>query len=435
VIVRLVPWDQRSMKQQDVVRELTPKVSNFPGSRAAVVNPPSFGGAGGFGQPIQFVLGGPDYDTLRGWRDIVMQKAQETGKFVNIDSNYRESQPDIRVQIDRQRAADLGISVEDIGRTLELMFGESEVSTFVSRGDEYSVIMRARAEDRANPSDLSNTFVRTTGGELIPLASLVSLTESAAPQALNRFNRLRSITNQSSLAPGVSIGEGLELLQTIVRDNLPAEVRIGYTGPSKDFLDSSGAIYVTFGMALLVVFLVLAAQFESWINPFIIMLTVPLAVTGGLLALFLTGQTLNIYSQIGMILLIGLMTKNGILIVEFANQLRERGLPVREAVIESSVLRLRPILMTSIAMIGGAIPLAWSTGAGAEARNAIGSVIVGGVAVSTILTVLVVPSIYLLIGGFTRPATHVSEMLDRLRAETGMRPHGEDRAPPAAPAE
>jgi multidrug efflux pump len=435
VIVRLVPWDERSMKQQEVVRELTPKVSNFPGSRAAVVNPPSFGGAGGFGQPIQFVLGGPDYDTLRGWRDIVMQKAQETGKFVNLDSNYRESQPDIRVQIDRQRAADLGISVEDIGRTLELMFGESEVSTFVSRGDEYSVIMRARAEDRANPSDLSNTFVRTTGGELIPLSSLVGLTESAAPQALNRFNRLRSITIQSSLAPGVSIGEGLELLQTIVRNNLPAEVRIGYTGPSKDFLDSTGAIYVTFGMALLVVFLVLAAQFESWINPFIIMLTVPLAVTGGLLALFLTGQTLNIYSQIGMILLIGLMTKNGILIVEFANQLRERGLPVREAVIESSVLRLRPILMTSIAMIGGAIPLAWSTGAGAEARNAIGSVIVGGVAVSTILTVLVVPSIYLLIGGFTRPATHVSEMLDRLRAETGMRPHGEDRVPPPAPAE
>jgi multidrug efflux pump len=212
-------------------------------------------------------------------------------------------------------------------------------------------------------------------------------------------------------------------------------VRIGYTGQSKDFLDSTGAIYVTFAMALLVVFLVLAAQFESWINPFIIMLTVPLAVTGGLLALFLTGQTLNIYSQIGMILLIGLMTKNGILIVEFANQLRQRGYSVRDAVVESSVLRLRPILMTSIAMIGGAVPLAWSTGAGAEARNAIGSVIVGGVTVSTILTVLVVPSIYLLIGGFTKPSTHVSDMLDKLRAQTGLRPHGEDRAPPPAPAE
>ena len=441
VIVRLVPWEERTKSQQEIVRELTPKVSNFPGSRVSVVNPPAFGGAGGFGQPIQFVLGGPDYETIRGWRDTVMQKAQETGKFVNLDSNYRESQPDIRVQIDRQRAADLGVSVEDIGRTLELMFGETEVSTFVSRGDEYPVIMRARAEDRATPNDLTNTFIRAANGELVPLSSFVTLTESAAPQALNRFDRLRSITIQSSLAPGVSIGEGLEILQQIVRDNLPAEVRIGYSGQSKDFLDSTGAIYVTFAMALLVVFLVLAAQFESWINPFIIMLTVPLAVTGGLLALFVTGQTLNIYSQIGMILLIGLMTKNGILIVEFSNQLRERGYSVRDAVIEASVLRLRPILMTSIAMIGGAIPLAWSTGAGAEARNAIGTVIVGGVTVSTILTMLVVPSIYLLIGGFTKPATYVGELIDRLRAQTGQRAHGEDlpsrtkEVPPAHPAE
>jgi multidrug efflux pump len=441
VIVRLVPWEERTQSQQDIVRQMTPKVSSFPGARVSVVNPPAFGGAGGFGQPIQFVLGGPDYETIRGWRDIVMQKAQETGKFVNMDSNYRESQPDIRVQIDRQRAADLGVSVEDIGRTLELMFGETEVSTFVSRGDEYPVIMRARAQDRATPNDLTNTFIRAANGELVPLSSFVTLTESAAPQALNRFDRLRSITIQSSLAPGISIGEGLEILQQIVRDNLPAEVRIGYTGQSKDFLDSTGAIYLTFTMALLVVFLVLAAQFESWINPFIIMLTVPLAVTGGLLALFVTGQTLNIYSQIGMILLIGLMTKNGILIVEFSNQLRERGYSVRDAVVEASVLRLRPILMTSIAMIGGAIPLAWSTGAGAEARNAIGSVIVGGVTVSTMLTMLVVPSIYLLLGGFTKPATYVSEMLDRLRAETGQLAHGEDlpsrtkEVPPAHPAE
>jgi multidrug efflux pump len=305
------------------------------------------------------------------------------------------------------------------------MFGEREVSTFVNRGDEYPVIMRARAEDRATPNDLANTFVRAANGELVPLSSFVSLSESAAPQQLNRFDRVRSITIQSSLAPGVSIGDGLNKLEEIVRSELPPEVRIGYQGQSKEFRDSSNAIYITFAMALLVVFLVLAAQFESWINPFIIMLTVPLAVTGGLAALTITGQSLNIYSQIGMILLIGLMTKNGILIVEFANQLRERGMGVREAVIESSVLRLRPILMTSIAMIGGAIPLALSTGAGAEARNAIGTVIVGGVALSTLMTVLVVPSIYLLLGGFTKPANHVSEVLDRLRTQTGLRPHGE----------
>jgi len=325
--------------------------------------------------------------------------------------------------------------VEEIGRTLELMFGEREISTFVSRGDEYPVIMRARAQDRATPNDLTNTFMRAANGELVPLSSFVSLTESAAPQVLNRFDRLRSITIQSSLAPGVSIGEALSTLEAIVQDNLPAEARIGYQGQSKDFRESSNAIYLTFGMALLVVFLVLAAQFESWINPLIIMLTVPLAVTGGLAALVVTGQTLNIYSQIGMILLIGLMTKNGILIVEFSNQLRERGYAVRDAVLEASVMRLRPILMTSIAMIGGAIPLAWSTGAGAEARNAIGSVIVGGVALSTILTMVVVPSLYLLIGGYTKPSSHVGDMLEKLRRQTGFRPHGEREEPAQQPAE
>ncbi|MGO4704963.1 efflux RND transporter permease subunit [Microvirga sp. 2MCAF38] len=433
IIVRLTPWDQRTFKQQELTQQLFGKVSNLPGARAFPINPPSLGQRG-LSQPIQFVLGGPDYNTLRDWRDIVMQKAQETGLFVNLDSNYKESQPDIRVKIDRQRAADLGVDVADIGRTLELMFGETQISTFVNRGEEYPVIIRGRAEDRATPNDLTNTFIRAANGDLVPLSSFVSLTESAAPQNLNRLDRLRSITIQSSLRPGITIGEGLAALEKIAQDNLPAEARIGYTGQSKDFRESSNAIYLTFGMALLVVFLVLAAQFESWINPFIIMLTVPLAVTGGLLALVITGQTLNIYSQIGMILLIGLMTKNGILIVEFSNQLRERGYSVRDAVIEASVLRLRPILMTSIAMIGGAVPLAWSTGAGAEARSAIGSVIVGGVTVSTLLTILVIPAIYLLLGGFTKPSTYVSELLEKLRAETGSTPHGEHE-PRRQPAE
>ncbi|HVL72830.1 MAG TPA: efflux RND transporter permease subunit [Beijerinckiaceae bacterium] len=423
VIIRLVHWDQRTVKQDQVVQELQRSISGFPGARAFPTNPPSLGQRGFGNQQIQFVLGGPDYDTLRQWRDTVMQRAQATGQFQNLDSDYKESQPDIRVQIDRARAADLGVSVEDIGRTLELMFGEREVSTFVSRGDEYPVIMRARSQDRATPSDLTNTFVRAANGEVVPLSSFVRLAEGAAPQQLNRFDRLRAITIQGALAPGVSIGQGLDTLEQIVRQELPAEVRIGYKGQSKEFKEATSAIYFTFGLALLVVFLVLAAQFESWINPFIVMLTVPLAVTGGLLALFVTGQSLNIYSQIGMILLIGLMTKNGILIVEFANQLRERGLPVREAVLQSSVQRLRPILMTSIATIGGAVPLMLSTGAGAEARNAIGTVIVGGVGLSTLLTTLVVPSIYLLIGGYTRPANYTAELLEKLRLRERPRPH------------
>jgi multidrug efflux pump len=423
VIVRLVPWEQRDVKQQQLTQQLQGVTGGFPGARVSAINPASLGQRG-FQQPIQFVIGGPDYQTLREWRDIVTEKAQQTGLFVNIDSDYKESQPDLRVQIDRARAADLGISVEDIGKTLELMFGEREVSTFVNRGQEYPAIVRARSQDRTTPADLANTFIRAQNGELVPLSAFVKLSEAAAPQELNRFDRLRAITIESSLAPGVSIGQGLEVLERIVRDELPAEVRIGYKGQSKEFKDASSAIYVTFGLALLVVFLVLAAQFESWINPAIVMLTVPLAVTGGLLALYMTGQSLNIYSQIGMILLIGLMTKNGILIVEFANQLRQRGLGVREAVIEASALRLRPILMTSIATMGGAIPLAWSVGAGAEARNAIGWVIVGGVALSTLLTTLVVPSLYLLIGGYSRPANYTANLLDRMRQQEEATGHG-----------
>ncbi|MFL5139181.1 MAG: efflux RND transporter permease subunit, partial [Microvirga sp.] len=424
-ILRLVPWDQRTVRQQDVVKEMFGKVSNFPGARAFPINPGSLGQRG-LQQQIQFVIGGPDYQTLRDWRDRMLAKAQATGFFVNLDSDYKENQPDLRVQIDRARAADLGVPIEDIGKTLELMFGEKQISSFASKGEEYYVIVRARAEDRAAPNDLSNVFVRSAGGDLVPLSSFVSLKESAAPQKLNRFDRLRAITIQGSLTPGVSIGQGLETLEEIARAELPPEVRIGYQGQSKEFKDASSAIYITFGLALIVVFLVLAGQFESWINPLIVMLTVPLAVTGGLLALWLTGQSLNIYSQIGMILLIGLMTKNGILIVEFANQLRQRGLKTRDAVIQSSVQRLRPILMTSIATMGGALPLAWSTGAGAEARNAIGWVIVGGVSLSTLLTTLVVPSLYVLIGGYTRPANYTADLLDRMRegeeAKTADRP-------------
>jgi multidrug efflux pump len=438
VIVRLVPWSERTVSQQDVTRQLFGSVTNFPGARAFPVNPPSLGQRGFGQQSLQFVIGGPDYATLKEWTDRVIRRAQETGLYLNLDTDYKESQPDIRVQIDRARAADLGVSIEEIGRTLELMFGEREVSTFVSRGNEYPVIMRARAQDRATPSDLTNTFIRAAGGDLVPLASFVSLSEAAAPQVLNRMDRLRSITIQSALAPGISIGQALDTLERIVREELPAEARIGYKGQAKEFKDSSSAIYITFGLALLVVFLVLAAQFESWIAPLIIITTVPLAVTGGLLALWYTGQSLNIYSQIGMILLIGLMTKNGILITEFANQLRERGMSVREAVTEASVMRLRPILMTSIATIGGAIPLAISTGAGAEARAAIGSVIVGGVGLSTLLTTLVVPCIYLLLAGFSKPSNHVSDMLDRMRERYGEgRREGEAVRPaqPVQPAE
>ncbi len=430
LIVRLKPWDERSVGQVQVQRELLGRLQAVTGARVFAVNPPSLGQRGATNQPVQFVLGGPDYATIKGWRDLLIQRAQQTGKIVNLDSDFRESQPDLRVKIDRARAADLGVSVDAIGRTLELMFGEREVSQYVDRGVEYAIIMQARAEDRSGPSDLKNVFVRTGSGttvgnfgansEMVPLSNFVSLTEVAGPQGLNRLDRIRSITIQGTPAPGVSLGEALAVLEQAAKDVLPPDVKIGYNGQSKEFKQTSSSIYVTFGVALLVVFLVLAAQFESWVAPITIMLAVPLALTGGLAALLMTGQTLNVYSQIGMILLIGIMTKNGILIVEFTNQLREEGKPLREAVLEASVTRLRPILMTSIATVLGAVPLMISTGAGAESRQAIGTVIVGGVSLSTIFTLFIVPSLYLLIGGFTKPRNFIAEELEKQEREQAV---------------
>ncbi|MGL4241755.1 MAG: efflux RND transporter permease subunit, partial [Beijerinckiaceae bacterium] len=254
-------------------------------------------------------------------------------------------------------------------------------------------------------------------GELVPLSTFVNLQEVAGPQSLNRLDRIRSITVQGTPAPGVSLGEALDVMEQAAKEVLPADVKIGYNGQSKEYKQTSSSIYITFGVALLVVFLVLAAQFESWVAPITIMLAVPLALTGGLAALMWTGQTLNVYSQIGMILLIGIMTKNGILIVEFTNQLREEGKGMHEAVLEASVTRLRPILMTSIATVLGAVPLMISTGAGAESRQAIGTVIVGGVSLSTFFTLFIVPSLYLLIGTYTKPRNYIAEQLAKEERE------------------
>jgi len=423
VIVRLTPWGQRKVSQQQLQRELLGRVQQVPGARVFPINPPSLGQRG-FRQPIEFVIGGPDFATLAAWRDIVMEKATATGLFLNLDSDYTERQPDLRVKIDRTRAADLGVSIEAVGRSLELMFGEREVSTFVDRGIEYSVIMQAREQDRVRPDDLKNVFVRTASGDLVPLSNLVSLSEMAGPQKLNRFDRLRSIKISGSLASGVTLGQALDTLDAIARDNLPAEARIGYDGQSREYRKASSSLYLTFGFALLVVFLVLAAQFESWIAPAVIMITVPLALTGALAILLATNQTLNVYSQIGMILLIGIMTKNGILIVEFTNQLRERGVALYDAILEASEMRLRPILMTSIATICGAVPLATSSGAGAEARSAIGWVIIGGASLSTLMTLFLVPVVFLLAGRFTNPRSTIGDLLDEMQER--FKPAGKD---------
>ncbi|MCA0399487.1 MAG: efflux RND transporter permease subunit [Proteobacteria bacterium] len=434
VIVRLVPWDKREVSQLALQQELLAKVQSIPGARVFPINPPSLGQRG-LNQQISFIIGGPDFPTLAAWRDIVIDKANQTGLFRNLDSDYTERQPDLRVKIDRARAADLGVPIDVIGRSLELMFGEREVSTYVDRGIEYSVIMQAREQDRVRPDDLKSVFVRANSGDLVPLSNLVQLNELAGPARLNRNDRLRSVTISGSLPPGVSLGQALDTLDAIAKDNLPPEARISYGGQSKEFRRASNSLYLTFGFALLIVFLVLAAQFESWIAPAVIMVTVPLALTGGLGILLLVGKSLNVYSQIGMILLIGIMTKNGILIVEFTNQLRERGVEMYQAVLEASEMRLRPILMTSIATIAGAVPLALSSGAGAEARATIGWVIIGGASLSTLMTLFLVPSVFLLIGRYSSPRSTIGEKLAELQGRFGLGgiagPEGGHAKPPA----
>ena len=440
MFIRLAPWAERERKQQQIAAELMPQLLAIPGTRAFALNPPSLGQRG-FQPPVQFVIGGSDYTTLVAWRDRFLARARENPRLLNMDSNFRETKPEIRVDIDRRKAAELGVSIQAVGRTIETMLGAREVGTFVQGGEEYRIMLQAREQDRATPYDLQNIFVRTTGGgslglvagagsqqgALVPLSNVVTLSERARPQSLAREDRVRAITITASLAPGYSLGDALAFMEGVAREVLPPEARISYRGQSLEFKESSGALYVTFALALLVVFLVLAAQFESFIHPFIILLSTPLAVTGGLLALHMTGNSLNVFSQIGLILLIGLMAKNGILVVEFANQLRDRGMSIHDAVLEASVVRLRPILMTSIATVFGAMPLAMATGAGAESREALGVVIVGGVTLSTFLTLYAVPALYVLLAGFTKPIGAIASKLTELEKR--------DPVPHPAPAE
>jgi multidrug efflux pump len=294
------------------------------------------------------------------------------------------------------------------------MLASREITSYIDRGREYPVIVQARADDRRTPTDLANIFVRAEGsGELVPLSALVHLDEGAAAPELRRYDRLPSITISASLAEGYDLGSAIEYMQDIAAETLPPEASLSFSGQSRQFLETSGGIAVTFALALLIVYLVLAAQFESFIHPLIIMLSVPMAVSGALLSLWLTGNSLNIYSQVGVILLIGLMAKNGILIVEFANQLRDEGSTIREAVLEASALRLRPIVMTVLSTMLGALPLVLASGAGAESRAAIGIVVIGGLGIASLLTLFVTPVLYDLMARFTQPINAVEKELER----------------------
>lgn len=416
VIVFLQDWDKREVSTTEVLESVRGQLEKMPGIRAQ----PSqrTGLVRGGGQPFRMVLGGPDYNELSQWRDRMMQRMEQNPQLYGVDSDYKETRPQMRVNIDRNRAADLGVSVQEIGRTLETMMGSRQVTTFVDNGEEYDVLMQADRNRRTSPEDLANTYVRGGAGELIPLSNLVTLSEVAEPGSFNRFNRLRAITLSASLAPGYTLGEAMTWAQGVAQEELPDYAQVDWKGESREYLKAGGAVLLTFTLALLIVYLVLAAQFESFIHPLVIMLTVPLAVLGALIGLWVTGGTLNLFSQIGIVMLIGLAAKNGILIVEFANQLRDDGRSVAEAIAESAKVRLRPILMTSVATVMGALPLVLAGGPGSASRATIGVVVIFGVSFSTLLSLYVVPAFYALLAPFTRSPEAVANQLEKLEAET-----------------
>jgi multidrug efflux pump len=413
----LSPWGERARSAEQIAQSLRGPLGKVPGVRASVTSP------GGFsmntGAPVQVVLGGTEYADLVKWRDELMARMQKSPEFTNVQSNYEERKPQLRVKVDRNRAADLGVSLQTVSRTLETVLGSRIVTTFIDRDREYNVILQGRAEDRATPTDLDNLYVRSDRtGDLIPLSNLVQLTELGGPTRLNRFDRLRSITVSAALTPGYTLGQGLDDVQKIVKEHLPSSVRLNYDGQSREFKQSGGQLYLMFLLAMLVVFLVLAALFESFLHPFVIITTVPLAVIGALVGLWIYGMSINVFSQIAAIMLVGLAAKNGILIVEFANQLRDRGLDYREAVIEAAAIRLRPVLMTSLCTAFGALPLMLAGGAGAEARQAIGVVVFYGVVISVVLTLGVVPAVYTLAARNTRSPQAIAKVIERLRASS-----------------
>ncbi len=418
-IVVLSPWEERERSAKQITGELFGKFSRHPGIMAFPILPQGLGQKR-LGKPVQFVIGGTSYEQLAEWRDIVLEHASKNPALQGIDTDYKETKPQMRIEIDRNRAAELGVSLLNIGRTLETMLGSKDITTYIDRGEEYEVILQAKLDDRESPQDLKNIYVRSERtGKLIPLSNLVKISEFADSASLNRYNRLRAITIESNLAEGYSLGEALKFLENIAEKHLPKEAQIDVKGLSREFKDSGGSLYFTFGLALLIVYLVLAAQFESFVHPFIIMLTVPIAITGALFGLYLIGSTLNIYSQIGIIMLVGLAAKNGILIVEFTNQLRDEGMRFREAIIEAATIRFRPVLMTAVSTSMGAVPLLMATGAGAESRLTIGVVVFSGVIFSTAFTIFIIPVFYQLLARGTKSPEAVTRELERLQESSG----------------
>jgi multidrug efflux pump len=398
----LKPWDERKRKQMEITKELTPKLfGGLPGVIAFTKDPPSLGGSF-LDKKINYVLYGNSYEELQGKVGKVMAKLSQYKGITGLDTDLKLNKPQLKVNIDREKAATLGVSMEAIGRTLETLMGGRDVTRYKREGKQYDVVVQVEDDKRRQPSDLTSVYVRGNGGELHQLSNLVSVREAVAPKELNHYNKLRAAIINGNVAEGYSLGETLDHIDKVVKEELPPGQVTDLDGESREFRETGVQLYITFVLALIFIYLVLSAQFESFVGPLVIMFTVPLAMTGAMLAMYINaklgrGGTLNVYSQIGLVMLVGLITKHGILIVEFANQLRRKGMEKIDAVVEAATLRLRPILMTTAAMVLGAVPLALSRGAGAEARQAIGWVIVGGLLLGTLLTLFVIPTVYSLL--------------------------------------
>ena len=394
IVLRLKPWDDRARTQQEIGRAIAPAMVAIPGVVAFPSNPPPLGQSSR-SKPITFIIQtARPYEELEQMVEAFLDKVRDYPGLIDVDSDLKLNAPQLDISVDREKAAATGVEIDTLGRTLETMLGGRQVTRFKQDGEQYDVLVKVADIDRQNPDDMRRIYVRGRDGAMIPLSNLITIKEAVAPKELNHFDQLRAATITAQLAPGYTLSDGLNFLAKTAQEVLPATAQVEYAGESREFRAASSSLYLIFLLALAFIYLVLAAQFESFTDPFIIMLTVPLSITGALLALWWSGGTLNIYSQVGIVTLIGLITKHGILIVEFANQLRAKGAPLREAVVEAATLRLRPILMTTGAMVLGAVPLAVATGAGAESRQDIGWVIVGGLVVGTLFTLFVIPVVY-----------------------------------------
>lgn len=412
VIVVLDDWANRR-HADEIIADVNKQLSDLPGVKAYARMRQGLGG--GTGKPIQFVLGGPSYETLTEWRDIFVAALEENNPgLIDIDWDYKETQPQFRIKVNYDRAADLGVRINDIGSTLETMLGSRNVTTYIDKGQEYDVVLEGLRSEQNSPGDVDNIYVRSDrSGQLVPLSNLVTIDATADSGSLNRYNRVRAITIEAGLAEGAYIGPVLDEMMKTAREVLPQEATIAFKGQSLDYKESGQSMIFVFAIGIVIVFLVLAAQFESYRHPVIIILCVPATVAGGLVGLWLTGNTLNIYTQIALIMLIGLAAKNGILIVEFANQLRDEGQEFYDAVKNAAMIRFRPIVMTSLTTVAGSLPLILSSGAGAETRAAIGVVILYGVVAAALITVLFVPTAYALLAKGSGSPLDVTRRLEK----------------------